>query len=179
MATNNKKNLTVTIERRNTDDSDTNKTPRTARFAEATSVYSPVDAPRAPFDYPTNHYKPQAQVSDVGLSYVAAVEMEETDRRYLPPPTPRTAAGGPLKSALKSPGAPPRTPGAASILSPTFREEQQLEKHEASTDKEQAKDLVSRTGIDFWNTHLTTGRKSRSEYESPRSSFAVSTLLAV
>lgn len=141
MATNNKKNLTVTIERRNTDDSETRKTPRSARFAEATSVYSPVDAPKAPFDYPTNHYKPQPQVSDVGLSYVAAVEMEETDRRYLPPPTPRTQ--GALKSAMKSPGAPPRTPGAASILSPTFREEQKLEKHEASTDKEQAKDLVS------------------------------------
>jgi hypothetical protein len=142
MATNNKKNLTVTIERRNTDESDTNKTPRTARFAEATSVYSPVDGPRAPVDYPTNHYKPQPQPGDVGLAYVAAVEMEETDRRYLPPPTPRTP-GGPLKSALKSPGMPPRTPGAASILSPTFREEHQLEKREAFTDREQAKDLVS------------------------------------
>jgi hypothetical protein len=68
-----------------------------------------------------------------------SVEMEETDRRYLPPPTPKT----PLKSALKSPGAPPRTPGAISIMSPTFREEHQLEKREAMTDKEQAKDLVS------------------------------------
>jgi hypothetical protein len=144
MATNNKKNLTVTIERRNTDDSDTNKTPRTARFAEATSVYSPVEAPRSPFAYPTNHYTPQPQVGDVGLSYVAGVEMEETDRRYLPPPTPRTP-GGALKSAMKSPGAPPRTPGAASIMSPTFYEEQKLEKHEASTDKEQAQDLVSTT----------------------------------
>lgn len=64
--------------------------------------------------------------------------MEETDRKYLPPPTPKT----PLRSALKSPGAPPRTPGgAASIMSPTFREEQQLEKREAMTDVEQAKDL--------------------------------------
>lgn len=72
--------------------------------------------------------------------------MEETDRRYLPPPTPRTP-GGALKSALKSPGAPPRTPGAASILSPTFKEEQKLEKVEASTDKEQAKDLVRLTNL--------------------------------
>jgi hypothetical protein len=162
MATNNKKNLTVTIERRNTDDSETRKTPRSARFAEATSVYSPVDAPRAPFDYPTNHYKPQPQVSDVGLSYVAAVEMEETDRRYLPPPTPRTQ--GALKSAMKSPGAPPRTPGATSILSPTFREEQKLEKHEASTDKEQAKDLVSTVSKSFFSLYLMSNRKSRSEY---------------
>jgi hypothetical protein len=146
MATNNKKNLTVTIERRNTDESDTNKTPRTARFAEATSVYSPVDGPRAPLDYPTNHYRPQPQVSDVGLSYVASVEMEETDNRYLPPPTPRTP-GGALKSAMKSPGAPPRTPGMASIMSPTFREEEKLERQEASTEKEQAKDLKAKVRV--------------------------------
>jgi len=162
MATNNKKNLTVTIERRNTDESDTNKTPRTARFAEATSVYSPVDGPRAPLDYPTNHYRPQPQVSDVGLSYVASVEMEETDNRYLPPPTPRTP-GGALKSAMKSPGAPPRTPGMASIMSPTFREEEKLERQEASTEKEQAKDLVCSTRLLAWVSELTACRKQRSE----------------
>ncbi|KAH6612624.1 hypothetical protein C7974DRAFT_437913 [Boeremia exigua] len=141
MSANNKKGLTVTIERRNTDDSTSSelKTPRTARFAEATSVHSPIDAPKSPFaSYPTNHYQPQPQVSDVGFGYVQPVEMEETDRRYLPPPTPR----GPLKSALKSPGAPPRTPGRPSmILSPTFREERDLEKQEASLEKEQAKDI--------------------------------------
>lgn len=67
--------------------------------------------------------------------------MEETDRKYLPPPTPK----GPLKSALKSPGAPPRTPGGrpSMILSPTFREERDLEKQEASLEKEQAADIVS------------------------------------
>lgn len=144
MSTNNKKGLTVTIERRNTDDSTSSKvkTPRSARFAEATSVYSPIDAPKSPFaSYPTNHYKPQPQVSDVGFGYVQTVEMEETDPRYLPPPTPR---GAPLKSALKSPGAPPRTPGRPSmILSPTFREECDLEKQEVSLEKEQAKDIVS------------------------------------
>ncbi|OSS55196.1 hypothetical protein B5807_01751 [Epicoccum nigrum] len=142
MSTNNKKGLTVTIERRNTDDSTSSKvkTPRSARFAEATSVYSPIDAPKSPFaSYPTNHYKPQPQVSDVGFGYVQTVEMEETDPRYLPPPTPR---GAPLKSALKSPGAPPRTPGRPSmILSPTFREERDLEKQEVSLEKEQAKDI--------------------------------------
>ena len=144
MSTNNKKGLTVTIERRNTDDSTSSKvkTPRSARFAEATSVYSPIDAPKSPFaSYPTNHYKPQPQVSYVGFGYVQTVEMEETDPRYLPPPTPR---GAPLKSALKSPGAPPRTPGRPSmILSPTFREERDLEKQEVSLEKEQAKDIVS------------------------------------
>ncbi|KAF1965042.1 hypothetical protein BU23DRAFT_490971 [Bimuria novae-zelandiae CBS 107.79] len=139
MATNDKKSVIVTIEKRHSKDSlsPPTKSPRTARFAEATSVYSPIDPPpRSPFDYPTNHYKPQAQVSDVGFGYVQPVEMEETDRKYLPPPTPKT----PLRSALKSPGAPPRT-AETMILSPTFREEQVLEKREVSTEKEQQKDL--------------------------------------
>jgi len=108
MAANDKKTTTVTLEKRSSKDSlapPSLKSPRTARFAEATSVYSPIDA-RSPFaDPPTNHYRPQGQVSDVGFGYVQSVEMEETDRKYLPPPTPMT----PLKSALKSPGAPPRT----------------------------------------------------------------------
>ncbi|KAF2196817.1 hypothetical protein GQ43DRAFT_444776 [Delitschia confertaspora ATCC 74209] len=142
MATNNKKPTAITIAKRSSRDSlaPSLKTPRTARFAEATSVYSPIDA-RSPFadpNPPLNHYKPQSQPSDIGFGYVHEVEMEETDRKYLPPPTPMT----PLKSALKSPGAPPRTPGAETmILSPTFREEQILEKREVDTEKEQAKDL--------------------------------------
>jgi len=140
MAANDKKTATVTIAKtRNSQDSlaPSVKTPRTARFAEATSVYSPIDS-RSPFaDPPTNHYKPQAQPSDIGFGYVQPVEMEETDRKYLPPPTPMS----PLKSALKSPGAPPRT-AETMILSPTFREEQMLEKREAMTEKEQQKDLV-------------------------------------
>lgn len=141
MATNDKKNPTVTIEKRKSGASlaPPTKSPRAARFAEATSVYSPIDPPQRPLEYPTNHYQPQAQVSDVGFGYVQPIEMEETDRKYLPPPTPKT----PLRSALKSPGAPPRTPGVETmILSPTFREEQVLEKRENSTDKEQQKDLV-------------------------------------
>ena len=48
--------------------------------------------------------------------------------------------GSPLKSALKVPGTPARF---ANPLSPTFHEEQILEKHEASAEKENAKDLVS------------------------------------
>jgi hypothetical protein len=123
------------------------KSPRTARFAEATAVYSPVEAGQTsnPFqDPPTNHYKAQPQVSDIGFGYLDrtshdSVEMEETDEKYLAPMTPRTPKT-PLKSALKSPGAPPRNLEA--ILSPTFYEEENLEKAEAITDKEQAKDLV-------------------------------------
>jgi hypothetical protein len=138
MAANDKKTSAVTIERRTSKDSlaPSVKTPRIARFAEATSVYSPIDA-RSPFaDPPTTHYAPQPQVSDVGFGYVQSVEMEETDKKYLPPPTPKT----PLRSAMKSPGAPPRT-AETMILSPTFREEQILEKREEMTEKEQAKDL--------------------------------------
>ena len=123
------------------------RTPRTARFAEATAVYSPIEPSEKanPFvDPPTNHYLPQAQPSDVGFGYMkdqhVSVEMEETDPRYLPPPTPKTP-GGPLKSALKSPGAAPKNANA--ILSPTFREEEMLEKAEDDTDKVQAQDLVS------------------------------------
>ena len=47
----------------------------------------------------------------------------------------------PLKSALKPPGTPGRL---ANPLSPTFQEEQILEKREEHTDKENAKDLVGR-----------------------------------
>jgi hypothetical protein len=147
MATNDKKSVTVTLEKRNSKDSlaPSLKTPRTARFAEATSVYSPIDPPRAPLTYPTNHYQPQAQVSDVGFGYVASsVEMEETDRRYLPPPTPKT----PLKSALKSPGAPPRTTETM-MFSPTFREERELEKREEMTEIEQQQDIVCFTTVFF------------------------------
>jgi hypothetical protein len=50
------------------------------------------------------------------------------------------APKSPLKSALKVPGTPGRT--MMNPLSPTFREEDRLEKQEAKTDKEQARDLV-------------------------------------
>ncbi len=178
MATNKTKVTTITLaQRSNSKDSIDLRTPRTARFAEATSVHSPVDGPRSPLDFPTNHYKPQPQVADLGFGYMQSVEMEETDRRYLPPPTPKT----PLKSALKSPGAPPRTPGGAmSILSPTFQEEQNLEKQEALTEKEQAADLVCIQHsciVDI--DSLTVPRKSKSEYAWQRSSYEVSTLPAV
>lgn len=110
------------------------------------SPVEPLEKAQNPFgDPPTNHYLPQPQPADVGFGYMdnkaaahASVEMEETDTRYLAPTTPKS----PLKSALKSPGAPPRT-ARENPLSPTFREEQLLEKQEELTEKEQAKDLVS------------------------------------
>lgn len=127
--------------RPSTDSHATSKTPRAARFAEATAVYSPIEPPEPP----TNHYTPQPQPSDLGFGYLnsrtsgheswSGVEMEETDNKYLPPATPKS----PLKSALKSPGAPPRN--MSQVLSPTFKHEQILEKLEGETEQEQARDL--------------------------------------
>ena len=65
--------------------------------------------------------------------------MPDTD--YNPPLTAKSIPKSPLKSAMRTPGAPPKDLHA--ILSPTFREEHVLEKREAYTEKEQAKDLVS------------------------------------
>ena len=84
----------------------------------------------------------QPQVADVGFGYVNkhdSVEMPNTD--YEPPVTARAMPMSPLKSAMKTPGAPPRDLG--NILSPTFKQEEMLEKHEHYTEKEQAKDIVS------------------------------------
>lgn len=122
------------------------KTPRTARFAEATSVHSPInptEAGRSPFaDPPENGPKP----SDVGFGYIGSndasvhasypgmpVEQEATVRSNGP-------LSPPLKSALKTPGTPGRM---LNPLSPTFREEQVLEKEEEKTEVRNAKDLVS------------------------------------
>lgn len=119
--------------------------PRTPRFAEATSVNSPIQSR-------TNHFRAQPQVSDVGFGYMdnkhESVEMPDTDSdEYMPP---RSPLRSPLKSALKIPGAAPRDTKA--VLSPTFKEEEiksptweqegTLEKQELSTDKRQAQDLV-------------------------------------
>lgn len=128
------------------------KSPRTARFAEATAVHSPIEPSqnsRLPFGPPSplssNHYMAQPQPSDVGFGYVnrrhESVEMPDTDTNEYPK-MPSSPLKSPLKSALKSPGGPPRDFGA-SILSPTFKEEQFLDKHENYTEKIQAQDIVS------------------------------------
>lgn len=141
------------------------RSPRAARFAEATAVHSPIE-PRS------NHFMAQPQVSDVGFGYVnnkhESVEMPDTDHNDYPP------MKSPLKSAMKTPGAPPRDLG--NMLSPTFKEEDQLEKQEALTDKEQAKDLVRLSST----MHRKAGtdrcyRKSKLACASPSSSFEVST----
>lgn len=122
------------------------KSPRTARFAEATAVDSPVEAKKLPFSQknpPSNHYMAQPQPSDVGFGYVnrhESVEMPDTDNNDYPS-VPKTPLKSPLKSAMKTPGAPPRDLG--NIMSPKFQEEEVLEKRELATERQQAKDLVS------------------------------------
>ncbi|GAB7349614.1 hypothetical protein MBLNU459_g0299t1 [Dothideomycetes sp. NU459] len=134
------------------------KTPRVARFAEATAVNSPIE-PKSFNKYPpknveTNHYTPQPQPSDIGFGFMndkhashVTVEMEEADN-HLPhaaitPASPLMSP--PLKSAMKTPGHAPRNFG--NILSPTFHEEEALEKQEALTEIEQAKDLKIKTRV--------------------------------
>ena len=124
------------------------QTPRTARFAEATSVNSPVGsstAGRNPFLDPpvaTQHLMPQAQPSDVGFGYLADGQASKHSS-YAQVEVPLTP-NSPLKSALKPPGTPGRL---ANPLSPTFREEQILEKREEHTEKQNAKDVVSRQSV--------------------------------
>jgi hypothetical protein len=85
----------------------------------------------------------QSQPSDVGFGYISNDPVEQ--HATLQPNT-NGPVSPPLKSALKVPGTPGRM---LNPLSPTFREEQILEKHEEDTEKEQAKDLVST----FYPTH--------------------------
>jgi hypothetical protein len=72
----------------------------------------------------------QAQPADVGFGYI-----NEKRESVAVPMTPRS----PLKSAMRVPGTPGR---ALNPLSPTFREEEHLERREERTEKEQARDLV-------------------------------------
>jgi len=116
---------------------DSLKHPRTPRFAEATTVHSPIEPSDSPFD-DEKSFKPQAQVGDVGFGYINDGSNREP---VAVPMTPRS----PLKSAMKVPGTPGRK--FENPLSPTFREEQVLEKREALTEKEQARDLRIKTRV--------------------------------
>lgn len=118
------------------------KSPRTPRFAEATTVYSPIDADnnsRSPFADPpeirSQHQMAHSQPSDIGFGYISQAQPVEV------PPTPAS----PLKSAMKVPGTAGRK--IDNPLSPTFREEQILEKQELATEKEQARDLKIKTRV--------------------------------
>ncbi|KAG5926426.1 hypothetical protein E4U42_003343, partial [Claviceps africana] len=113
------------------------KVPRTPRFAEATSVHSPVDMTKSPFADPE---KPDADHSQqpgvVGFGYISNDSAHESTSN---------GTRSPLKSAMKVPGTPARP--LANPLSPTFREEQILEKREAKNDQQQAKDIKIKTRV--------------------------------
>jgi hypothetical protein len=76
----------------------------------------------------------EAKPSDIGFGYIA----DNTATRHVEIQVGPASPG--LKSAMKVPGTPARK--LENPLSPTFREEQFLEKQEEITEKQQAKDLV-------------------------------------
>lgn len=144
------------------------KQPRTPRFAEATTVYSPIEEGNMPFS--ERSQVAQAQPADVGFGYIN--DSNQNAQSVNMPMTPKS----PLKSALRVPGTPGRR--FDNPLSPTFREEEILEKREKDTDKEQAKDLVSlsqdgqyEVEPDMANTRY---RVSKSGYGWPSSHCAAS-----
>jgi hypothetical protein len=119
-------------------DSDTSnaslKSPRTARFAEATSIHSPIDrteAERSPFADPPRSQAP-GDVADVGFGYVAANNAVQHADDQVPM--------SPFRPDLKV----PQTAKSLNPLSPTFREEYMLEKQEKKAEVENARDLVSK-----------------------------------
>ncbi|KAI1485943.1 hypothetical protein F5X96DRAFT_682410 [Biscogniauxia mediterranea] len=128
--------LTLTSSRTSSEGSFTTtsslKAPRTPRFAEATTIHSPIEERSNSFGRDERSQMAQAQPADVGFGYIN----DDTHTQSVNMPmTPKT----PLKSAMKVPGTPARK--FENPLSPTFREEDILEKREQDTEKEQARDL--------------------------------------
>ncbi|KAJ5975287.1 hypothetical protein N7481_008994 [Penicillium waksmanii] len=106
------------------------KSPRTARFAEATTIHSPIEpATKSPFADPQNK-NAGGGVADVGFGYVSANDPARHVDDSLPP-------ASPWRADLKV----PNTARSLNPLSPTFREEYMLEKQEKVADKENARDL--------------------------------------
>lgn len=153
------------------------KSPRTARFAEATTVHSPIESSsRSPFADPPQ--KQNGGVGDVGFGYVAVNHPAQYAEDSRPPMTPALAS--PLRSGLKV----PNTAKSLNPLSPTFREEYILEKQEKVAEKENARDLVS--GSPAYNINPCLNAPYLYQYSesnfgsaSPRSSSAASTSHAV
>lgn len=139
------------------------KTARLARFAEATTVHSPIDPPQhahSPFADPAPPPPPQKHApSDVGFGYISsAAPADDSSIRTQTLTIPHSSGGGPkspLKSALKSPGAAPTPRRTDAILSPTFKEESLLEKQEVDTEKVQAQDLVSEQCTSPWQASVS------------------------
>lgn len=115
------------------------KPPRTPRFAEATTVHSPIE-PQVSNPFVGRDEDPQsvpAQPADVGFGYINDDTRTQTINV---PMTPKS----PLKSAMRIPGTPARR--IENPLSPTFREEDILEAREKDTEAAQKKDVVSFNG---------------------------------
>ncbi|KAI1810994.1 hypothetical protein GGS20DRAFT_565037 [Poronia punctata] len=109
------------------------KPPRTPRFAEATTVHSPIEPRENPFSSREDaSHGPQARPADVGFGYINDDTRTQTINM---PMTPRS----PLKSAMRAPGTPGRR--LENPLSPTFREEDILESREKDTEMAQKKDV--------------------------------------
>ncbi|KAL4811546.1 hypothetical protein BDV18DRAFT_150284 [Aspergillus unguis] len=115
------------------------RSPRSARFAEATAIHSPTPAEnsRSPFADPPNQPKNAPDVSDVGFGYVNAQDPTQHGLHHAAP-------ASPLKSALRVPGTPART---LNPLSPTFREEFAVEKQEKQAEKMNARDLAIKVRV--------------------------------
>lgn len=110
------------------------KPPRTPRFAEATTVHSPIE-PQVSNPFVGRDEDPQsvpAQPADVGFGYINDDTRTQTINV---PMTPKS----PLKSAMRIPGTPARR--IENPLSPTFREEDILEAREKDTEAAQKKDV--------------------------------------
>ncbi|KAI0143590.1 hypothetical protein GGR57DRAFT_343362 [Xylariaceae sp. FL1272] len=109
------------------------KPPRTPRFAEATTIHSPIEPQNQPFGgRDGNSRVAQAQPADVGFGYINNDTREQVVNM---PMTPKS----PLKSAMRVPGTPARK--LENPLSPTFREEDILESKERDTEAAQKKDV--------------------------------------
>ncbi|KAK2601731.1 hypothetical protein QQS21_004719 [Conoideocrella luteorostrata] len=131
-----KRPVALNLTPKRSDSSSTNsslKVPRTPRFAEATSVHSPVDMKQSPFADPEKPSTGDSQPGVVGFGYISN-NHEST-----------AGPKSPLKSAMKVPGTPARQ--FSNPLSPTFREENLLEKRETQNDKQQAKDVKIKTRV--------------------------------
>ncbi|KAJ5242467.1 uncharacterized protein N7469_000794 [Penicillium citrinum] len=105
------------------------KSPRTARFAEATTIHSPIEPNKSPFADPQNK-KSDGGVGDLGFGYVSANDPAKHADDSMPPVSP-------WRADMKV----PNTARSLNPLSPTFREEYMLEKQEKITEKENARDL--------------------------------------
>lgn len=113
------------------------KPPRTPRFAEATAVHSPIEPGKLPFSEKSQ--VAHAQPGDVGFGYIGNGQRESVAM----PMTPKS----PLKSAMKVPGTATKSGFTVNPLSPTFKEEEFLEKREAKTAKDQRRDLKIKTRV--------------------------------